>query len=419
MSRAVRRLAVHYDPQMKILRIIARLNVGGPARHVVWLTDELAKYGDDTLLIAGSVPDGEEDMSYFADQHGVRPYYISEMSRELSLRDAICIYKVLCEIRRFRPDVIHTHTAKAGAVGRAAALISRGVDLITFQSGRRPAVVHTFHGHVFHGYYGRLKSWLFVVIERLLARLATDAIIVISDSQFREIHGQYAIGRKDQFRIVPLGIDLDSFICEPATRGAARSELGIADEEIAIAFFGRLTAIKNLPMFLQAAQYFIKSSDAPQAKFFIVGDGSERGRLEEMCEDLGIAESVDFLGAREDVARLFSAFDIIGLTSLNEGTPLSILEAMAAGRPVISTLVGGVSDLLGDEVETIGNLSVRQRGVGVPSRDARAFAKGLLYLANDEKLRQKLAKNASEFVTLKYGKHRLVDDIRKLYSELA
>lgn len=403
---------------MKILRIIARLNVGGPARHVVWLSEELEKSGHETLLIAGSVPPGEEDMSYFAAARGVRPKYIREMSRELTWRDAVCILRVLGEIRRFRPDVIHTHTAKAGAVGRTAAFISRLIDLATFRPNRRPLTVHTFHGHVFHGYYGRLKSRIFVGIERLLAAVATDAIVVISDSQFDEIHRRYRVGRAGQFHVIPLGIDLAPFAEAASQRAAARRELGLGPEEIGIGFFGRLTAVKNLPMFLHAAKVFQQFSDAPAAKFFIVGDGADRPELESLAARLGLSQKVQFCGNREDVARLYSALDIVGLTSVNEGTPLSLIESMAAGRPVAATLVGGVVDLLGSETAADGSISFRERGLGVPSDDSEAFAKSLLYLAKDGKLRDKLAQNALVFVTRKYGKQRLAEDIRSLYEDL-
>jgi len=418
MSRAVRRLAVQKNPLMKILRIIARLNVGGPARHVVWLTDAFSTDGNETMLIAGRVPEGEEDMAYFAEANGVFPNYIHEMSRELSLRDAICVVKILRVIRHFRPDIIHTHTAKAGAVGRIAAILSNLIDSVTLRTQSRHVTVHTFHGHVFHGYYGPLKSRFFILIERFLARFATSAIIVISKSQFQEIHGRYRIGRPEQFRIVPLGIDLEPFVNALESRGETRRELGIGDGEVAVAYFGRLTQIKNLPMFLDAARLFLASPRAANTKFFIVGDGAERARLEAMSREGGLAASVRFLGNREDVARLYAAFDIVALTSINEGTPLSIIEAMAARRAVISTLVGGVEDLLGGESRAIGDVSVRERGLAVASGDAKSFAEGLIYLAKDAELRHSLGCKASDFVIDNFGKQRLVGDIKELYRNL-
>ena len=168
---------------MKILRIIARLNVGGPARHVVWLTQQLNNEEFESTLIAGTVPKGEGDMNYLATQSGVTPLFIEEMSRELSPKDLVSLYKVFRELRRQRPDIIHTHTAKAGTVGRTAALLYK---LLT-PGARKTRIVHTFHGHVFHSYYGRLKTKVFIAIEKLLARLATDKIIVISPQQLRDM----------------------------------------------------------------------------------------------------------------------------------------------------------------------------------------------------------------------------------------
>ena len=163
---------------MKILRIIARLNVGGPARHVVWLTKALNNGEFESTLVAGTVPDGEEDMSYFASENGVEPIYIRELSRELSVGDVFSFLKIYREIRRQQPDIVHTHTAKAGTVGRAAAFLYRWLGWRTLIGKPRGVkVVHTFHGHVFHSYYGKVKTRVFLAIERGLARVATDRII--------------------------------------------------------------------------------------------------------------------------------------------------------------------------------------------------------------------------------------------------
>jgi glycosyltransferase involved in cell wall biosynthesis len=228
---------------MKILRIIARLNVGGPARHVVWLSSALNNSEYTTKLIAGSVPDGEEDMSYFAAEHGVDPTYLKEMSRELSPKDAVSIWKLFQQMRGFRPDIVHTHTAKAGTVGRIAAFLYRWMTPGTL-IGRSNSVkvVHTFHGHVFHSYYGVLKTKIFVFIERVLAALATDRIVVITDQQLSEINGEFHVGRAAQFDVVPLGIDLSSFNENESLRRQFRDEFGFSDDEVVITFIGRLPA---------------------------------------------------------------------------------------------------------------------------------------------------------------------------------
>ena len=404
---------------MKILRIIARLNVGGPARHVVWLTQALQGDGVESKLIAGTVPDGEEDMSYFAAENGVEPLYIREMSRELSAKDAVSLWKVLKAIRRERPDIIHTHTAKAGTVGRAASFIYKWLTPGSLIGRpRRVMVVHTFHGHVFHSYYGKRKTQVFVLIEKILARLASDKIIVITPQQLREIHSEVGVGRKEQFEVIPLGIDLSKFGNDNTDRNEFRDEFGIPDGTLLIGFVGRLTEIKNIPMLLDAAKRYFESGDAPGAKFIIIGDGHMRPELERITEDFGLKENVIFAGNREDLGRVYAGLDVVALTSLNEGTPLSVIEAMASRRPVIATLVGGVVDLLGTAEHSEDGFTVAERGVGVTSDDANGFAKGLIYVAKNERLRFDLGNKGHQFAIDNYGKERLISDIRSLYNRL-
>ena len=196
----------------KIFRVIARLNTGGPARHVVWLTAGLASDQFVSVLVCGSVPPGEGDMSYFAAQHNIEPFIIEQMSRELSPKDLISLVKLYRKLRRERPAIVHTHTAKAGTLGRAAGFVYRWLTPATLiGKPRQVRFVHTYHGHVFHSYYGKWKTLLFLTIERVLARIATDRILVLSEQQRREIHEDFRVGTKKQFRIVPLGIDLAPF----------------------------------------------------------------------------------------------------------------------------------------------------------------------------------------------------------------
>jgi Glycosyltransferase len=397
---------------MKILRIIARLNVGGPARHVVWLSSALNNEQYTTQLVAGSVPQGEEDMSYFADEHEVRPLYLKEMSRELSLKDAISIWKLFRQMREFRPDIVHTHTAKAGTVGRIAALLYRW-------STRTPVkVVHTFHGHVFHSYYGGLKTKIFLFIERLLARVATDRIVVITDQQLCEINREFGVGRAEQFDVIPLGIDLSKFNDSGPLRRQFRDEFGFSDDDVVVTFVGRLTEIKNISMFLRSAALYRSSGGDHKLRFLIVGDGHLRTRLEAEAIELGLEELVIFAGNRTDTASVYAGSDIVALTSLNEGTPLSLIEAMAADRPVISTTVGGVVDLLGNRHEDRGSFCRYNRGLGVASGDAESLFQGLAYLAENSEVRVEMAKKGQEFVYKMYSKDRLVNDIKELYGRL-
>ena len=406
---------------MKIVRIIARLNVGGPARHVVWLTEGLSAPEFSTTLIAGVVPPGEEDMSYFASERGVEPVYIRELSRELSLKDVVSLFKIFGELRRQKPDIVHTHTAKAGTVGRIAAFVYKWLTPGSLIGRpRRLRVFHTFHGHVFHSYYGKAKTRVFLFIERMLARLATDRIIVISEQQFDEIHKVFGVGRSGQFAVVPLGIDLPQPKPDRNT-DVIRDLLGLDDETFIVGIVGRLTEIKDIPLFLSAAaEVALRDKEHPEDMHFVViGDGHLRSSLENTRSRLGLDDLVSFLGNRDDVDDLLFGLDALALTSRNEGTPLSIIEAMAAGVPVISTSVGGVVDLVGGRIEQREGFCVCERGIAVDSRVPSDFANGLIYLAKNEKLREQVAISASRFVTQNYSKNRLVRDIERLYHDVS
>jgi glycosyltransferase involved in cell wall biosynthesis len=406
---------------MKIVRIIARLNVGGPARHVVWLTKELQSQEFQSILLTGTVPEGEEDMSYFAAANGVEPVYIPEMSRELSAKDIVSLWKVYRRIAREKPDVIHTHTAKAGTIGRAAGFLYRWLTLrILVGKPRRVKFVHTYHGHVFHSYYGNFKTKIFLFIEKTLARLATDKIIVISRQQLDEIYGKFGVGRAGQFEIVPLGIDLESFENAREKRNILRGEIGAKDDEIIVGFVGRLTEIKNISLFLKVAALYRerKTPDLPSLKFVIIGDGNLRENLKKEAGALGLKDVVTFLGNREDADVFYAGLDIVALTSLNEGTPLSLIEAMANEKAIISTSVGGVIDLLGKIRAEKDGFRVCERGASAASNDAEGFYKGLIYLAENGVEREKMSAAGKAFVGENYSKQRLVRDITRLYQKL-
>ena len=407
---------------MKILRVIARLNVGGPARHVVWLSEGLKSMGHETVLVTGVVPAGEDDMNYFAEAAGIKPITIPEMSRELSLRDLLAAWKIYRLMLRERPEIVHTHTAKAGALGRLAGLMYRWLTPSAL-TGRRPRCrfVHTFHGHVFHSYYSPAKTKMFLAIERLLAR-ATDRIVVVSEQQRREIHENFRVGRGDQFEVIPLGLDLDAFSDWKSRRSRVRAEMDATDSDTLIGIVGRLTEVKNHEMFLHAAAR-MKALIAAQSlrtrvRFVIVGDGRLRVSLESKARELGLMEHVAFLGTRNDPENFYPALDIMALTSLNEGTPLTLIEAMANERPVIATAVGGVTDLLGPSTSDGDGYTICERGISVKSGDVESFARGLLCLLQDQALRTRLSAAGKDFVYANYGKARLIHDISNLYARL-
>jgi glycosyltransferase involved in cell wall biosynthesis len=405
---------------VKVLRIIARLNVGGPARHVVWLADGMKSAGYDTLLVSGVVPPDEDDMSYAAAAVGIVPVIIPDMSREISLRDALTTWKLFRLMRRERPAIVHTHTAKAGTVGRVAGLMYRWLTPATLIGKPRVCkFVHTYHGHVFHSYYGRAKTRLFLGIERLLARLATDRIIVVSTQQLREINEQFRVGRREQFAVIPLGIDTSAFANWQERRPRLRAELKVSDDELLVGIVGRLTEVKNHELFLRAAAACRTLAQSRRVRFVIIGDGKLRQKLEARAKSLLLGDNVVFLGTRNDPENFYPALDVVALTSLNEGTPLTLIEAMANARPLIATEVGGVVDLLGPIVSTDNKgYAICERGLLARSGDAEGLARGLTRLIEDESLRTDLGARGRDFVLRNYAKERLLADIAQLYGQL-
>jgi glycosyltransferase involved in cell wall biosynthesis len=410
---------------LKVVRIIARLNVGGPARHVVWLTAGLRMFGCETVLVTGVVPQGEADMNYFAAAHGLTPHVIPQMSRELSLKDTITVWKLYRLLRRVRPEVVHTHTAKAGAVGRVAGLLYRWLTPASLIGRPRQCrFVHTYHGHVFHSYYGSLKTRVFLLIEKNLARVITDRIIVLSEQQRREIHDKFRVGRAEQFTVIPLGLDLTLYANWAARRHVLRDELGLASEETLVGIVGRLTDVKNHELFLRVAALYqarYADSQASRVRFVVIGDGHLRERLEARARELKVA-GLSFIGSRTDPENFYPALDVVALTSLNEGTPLTLIEAMANERPVIATAVGGVVDLLGvnsDEAKEGDNsFTICERGILVRSNDVVGFCEGLRRLICDVALRRELGGRGRKFVEACYSKERLLSDTANLYREL-
>ena len=382
--------------KVKVARIVARLNIGGPAVHIINLMAGLDPDRFENLLIVGRPGPNEGDMGYLASQKGIDPLIIPGLGRELSpLWDAQTTFKLARILRRQRPHIVETHTAKAGAVGRLAARLA-GV----------PILIHVFHGHVFHSYFGPAKTELFINIERGLARL-TDRIITISPAQRRDVVDVYRIAPPERVITIPLGLDLGPF--EPARqscRGQFRSSLGISPDIPLIGFVGRLTAVKNPRQFIEVAGRVIRES--PQARFVFVGDGELRPALEEQVGALGLAQTVIFTGWQENMPAVYSDLDLLVLTSLNEGTPVTAIEALATGVPVVASEVGGVPDVV----------THHETGLLVPSGDAEATAQAILQFLRAPERAQRLALAGQRVVLGRFDLRRLVNDMDALYHAL-
>jgi glycosyltransferase involved in cell wall biosynthesis len=399
---------------IRVVRIIDRLNIGGPAKHVTWLSAGLNAGEFQTTLITGVVPQGEGDMSYFAGEAGIEPVIIKEMSRELGLRDVVVIAKLLKMLFTLQPQIIHTHKAKAGAAGRVAAFLYKWLTPSTLWLRPRPCkIVHTFHGHIFHSYYGALKTRIFILIESLLGRFCTDKIITISEQQRKEISEILGIKQSNKFQVIPLGIDFDE---TAERRGVLRKEYGIGDDELLIGIVGRLCEVKNQAMFLEAAARLIRQGS--RARFVIIGDGHLREELETLANQLGIADKVIFTGFRKDATTLYADLDIVALTSLNEGTPLTLIEAMNSGRALCATEVGGVVDIMGTLESSSDDFSIWQHGLTVNSKDAESFAQALQFLIAQPDVCQMMGGRGQAFVQAKLSKERLIADIENLYRHL-
>ena len=380
------------NEKTKVLRIIARLNVGGPVINSILLTTGLDKNRFESLLVTGIIGEGEGDMSYLAEQYGIKPIIIPELGREISWKsDLVALWKLIRLFRKEKPDIIHTHTAKAGTLGRIAGILT-GV----------PYKVHTFHGHVFNNYFGPFKTKVFIWIERILARF-TDRIIVISQLQYDELCHEIRIAPPNKFSIICLGFDLTEFLNSDVHHGKLRRELNISEDTLLVGIVGRLTAIKNHILFLKAAKKV--SEKIANVKFIVVGGGELESEMKEVAVSLGIQDKVIFLGWRRDMPTIYADMDLVVLSSLNEGTPVTLIEAMASSKAVVSTAVGGVPDIVLDG----------QTGILVPSGDEERFADAIVDLLEDAEKRKQFGELGCEFVSVNYTKERLCADIERLY----
>jgi GT2 family glycosyltransferase/glycosyltransferase involved in cell wall biosynthesis len=403
------------DKRIKVLRMIARLNIGGPSIHVHILTRGLNKERFQSVLVAGKISSQEGDMSYLFDSQDCKPLIISELQREISVRmDLKAFFQILKLLRREKPDIVHTHTAKAGTSSRFA------VFLYNLIGEKKVRMVHTFHGNVFEGYFGKAKSRGIVLIERLLAK-ETDVVIAVSKSQKRELAEKYRIASPEKIKTVELGFDLHSFFENERVRGQFRDSLGIDAETLLVSIVGRLVPIKNHVMFLRAAKRFLEQSPQVRAGFAVIGDGELRDKLEAYRDRLGLHDHVRFCGWMRGLPAVYADTNILALTSQNEGTPVSIIEAMASSIPVIATDAGGVLDLLGPQEDILqsNGFVICERGILCRKNDHLGFARGLKYLAEaDKSVQERLSRRGRTFVEQRFSEGRLLRDIEGVYLDL-
>ncbi|GIW71922.1 MAG: glycosyl transferase [Planctomycetota bacterium] len=380
---------------VRVLRVIARLNVGGPARHVVALAAGLRSRGFQTVLAVGRLGPHEADMSDLAARAGVPLVQVPGLGRAVRPWDDLRALAALWQLcRRWRPHLVHTHTAKAGALGRMAAVLA-GV----------PRRVHTFHGHVLRGYFGAMASEAIRAAERLLAQ-CSDAVVVLSPAQRRELVGELRVVPRRRARVIPLGLELAPYRAAAAERAALRAALGLAPSTALIGWFGRLVPIKRGELALQALALLVRGG--VDAVLAVAGEGPERPRLERLACSLGLGPRVRWLGVRRPLAPWYGALDALLVTSRNEGTPLVVIEALAAGLPVVATAVGGLPDLaaLAPGAVTL-----------VPPERAGALAQALARLLADPHARAHAAATgpaAAEHFALE----RLLERTARLYREL-
>lgn len=391
---------------IRILRIVNRFNVGGPTYNAAYLTSYMPE-NYKTLLIGGIHEDDEESSRYILEQLGVHAIVIPELVRDIKpYYDIIAYRKISNIIKKFKPHIVHTHASKAGTLGRLAAI-----------NMKVPVIVHTFHGHVFHSYFGKNKTKLFIKIEQFLAS-RSDAIIALSRLQKYELTEVYKIASPDKVRIIPLGFDLMKFTKnKESKRRAFRQLYNIDESEILISIVGRLVPVKNHYLFINSFSK-VKNMTTKKIKAIVAGDGIEKENLINYAKSLGLKVSLNgdsggnfdikFLSWVKEIDELYSATDIVALTSLNEGTPVSLIEAQAAEVPIITTNVGGIKDIV-IENET---------ALLCASNNLEEFTKKLLLLIEDDSLRFKLSQSSRKFVFENFSYKNLIKNMTDLYESL-
>jgi glycosyltransferase involved in cell wall biosynthesis len=391
--------AVRHSP-VRLIRLISRLNVGGPAIQAITLTKLLEPSGYTTTLVRGCEDPDEGSMDDLARQFGVSPLLVPSMRRNVGWRDALALPRIVGVLRRDRPQLVHTHAAKAGTLGRMAALLA-------FGRRDRPALVHTFHGHSLSGYFSSRRNALFLRIERLLAR-RTDRLIAVSAEVRDELVGM-GVAPPEKFQVVPVGFDLERFQVNPAERArrraAFRAELGISQAARVLTLVARLVPIKRVDRFLRVARGL---ADLPEVVFLVVGDGELREQLRGSEEARALGVRLVWAGLRRDIPDVCFASDVVMLTSDNEGTPVSLIEAQAAGLPTVGTRVGGVASVVIDG----------ESGRLAAPDDETALGSCVRELIGDPERASAMGARGRDRVLAEFALDRLIADMDRVYQEV-
>lgn len=385
--------------KIKVLRIINRFNLGGPTYNVTFLSRFMSEEFE-TLLVGGVHDEHETDSLHIPESYGLKPVIIPELKREINFKqDQKALKKIREIIQEFQPDIVHTHASKAGALGRQAAI-----------KEKVPIILHTFHGHVFHSYFGKVKTTFYKTVERRLAKKSTR-IICISKKQKEEIGSIHKICKPEKIEVIPLGFDLEKFHQnKEVNRLKVRKNYQLQEDEIAIAIIGRLAPVKDHDFFLKVIENLPQES-IQKIKVFVVGDGELKHEIEKQVEILNQKigeERVKMTSWINNIDEFNAGMDIICLTSKNEGTPVSLIEAQASGTPVISTNVGGVQDII-DEGKT---------GFIIEKEDLDSYVAKLNEMIQDQKMLENMSQNGWNYVKDKFSYMRLCADMEKLYKKL-
>jgi len=386
---------------LKVVRVIARLNIGGPARHATILDDGLSRLGFRTLLVYGTPEASEGSMENLVKERSLRAVRIPELGRQIRpLSDLVALVRLVRLLFRERPDVVHTHTAKAGVLGRVAAWF----DNATSRRRHRCFVVHTFHGHVFTGYFGPTGTIAVRLVERILGYL-TNRIVTLSARQREEVTTAFRVAPASKTVVIPLGLDLAPLLTLTRGDGGGRERFGFAADAFVFGYVGRFVPVKDVDTLIRA--FGVVSRSHQNAGLLLSGDGECREHLAALVSSLGIGDRVRFIGWQLDLPAVYSALDALVLSSRNEGTPVDLIEAMAAGVPVVATSVGGVPDVLDNG----------RCGLLVPPGDIESLARAMGQVASDGELRERLARAGREQVASRYQPQELAAAIADLYRE--